>query len=291
MGRRFGRDRETFLLGMADQVDGTGGGHVEKMHRCAGEAGQCDVAGDHGLLGRSRHARDAEPARPTPLVHGTAGRQAGVLTVLSQRHPEPLGVVEGTPHQRAVLHAGAIVSEERDAQCRQLGQRRQRVAGPSHRDGAGHRHLGHAADAEGEHLGRHPGRVDGRLRVGHGDDGGEAAECSRPGAGLDRLGLLVPGLAQVGVQVDQPGADQAPGGVEHPRARWRVDRPGHRHDVGAGHGDVGPGQSGGSHDGAAADDECGLRQRPAPPPHRGARPRAAGTEWPCAPRCRWPPAG
>ena len=37
-------------------------------------------------------------------------------------------------------------------------------------------------------------------------------------AGLDRLGLLPPGLAQVGVQVDQAGADDAAAGVEHPVA-------------------------------------------------------------------------
>ena len=38
-------------------------------------------------------------------------------------------------------------------------------------------------------------------------------------AGLDRLGLLPAGLAQVGVEVDQPGRDDAAAGVEHVERR------------------------------------------------------------------------
>ena len=170
-------------------------------------------------------------------------------------------------------------------------ERSQGLAGAPDGDGTRHRDLGGAADTERQHFGCHPGRVDRRLRVGHGHNGREAAERGRPGARLDRLGLLAAGLAQVGVQVDQPGADQAAGGVEHPRPVGRVDGIGHRDDLGAGDGDVAGDHTGRADDGAAADDERGLRQRPAPPRCPPARRRAAGTGWPCAPRCRWPPAG
>ncbi len=43
---------------------------------------------------------------------------------------------------------------------------------------------------------------------------GVAAERRGPGPGLDRLGLLPAGLAQVGVEVDQAGGDDAAAGVE-----------------------------------------------------------------------------
>ena len=79
------------------------------------------------------HAREAEPARPRPLVHGAAGGEARVLAVLGQRDAEALGVVEGAPHERAVLHAGAVVGEERHAERGQLAHRRQRVARPARR--------------------------------------------------------------------------------------------------------------------------------------------------------------
>ena len=42
---------------------------------------------------------------------------------------------------------------------------------------------------------------------GHGADGGEAARGRGAGAGGDRLLVLAPRLAQVGVQVDEAGAD------------------------------------------------------------------------------------
>ena len=244
MRRRLGRDRQALLLGPPDQVDRTGGGEVEEVDRRAGQAHQRDVAGDHDLLGGGRHARDAQPARPAPLVHGAPGGQAGVLAVLGQGDPQALGVVEGPAHERPVLHARAVVGEEGHAEGGQLAERGQRGAGAPDGDGARHRDLGRAARAEGEDLRRHPGGVDRRLGVGHGDDGRVAAEGGRPGARLDRLGLLAPGLAQVGVQVDQARADEAAGGVEDERTAGgrRSTRPPPT-TRSAGHGDVerGPG--------------------------------------------------
>ena len=64
--------------------------------------------------------------------------------------------------------------------------------------------------AEVVHAADGVGRVDGRLGVGHGHHRGVAAERAGPSAGLDGLGLLPARLAQVGVQVDEPGADQHP---------------------------------------------------------------------------------
>ena len=103
------------------------------MDRRAGQPGERDVAGDHDLLRGGGHARDAEPARPAPLVHGAAGGQAGVLAVLGEGDAEALGVVEGAPHERAVLDAGAVVGEEHHPQRGQLAERGERGAGPAPR--------------------------------------------------------------------------------------------------------------------------------------------------------------
>ncbi len=262
------------------------------MDAGAGEPRQRDVAGDHGLLGRGRHARDPEPAGPCALVHGAVARQAGVLAVLGQDEPEPLGVVEGAAHERAVLDPGAVVGEERDAERSQLAERRQRVTGPADGDSAGDGDLGGGGPAQVEDLADHPGRVDRRLGIGHRHDGRVATERGGAGAGLDRLGLLAPGLAQVRVQVDQAGPDEAAAGVEHGGALRRVDRVvGRDHGV-AGDGDVGPGQSFGADDRPAAHDEGDLvlRQRRAPPRNSASRRRGEGTGWPSARQRRSPPA-
>ena len=53
-----------------------------------------------------------------------------------------------------------------------------------------------------------------RLGVRHRVHGGEAAQRGGPGAGLDGLGVLAAGLAQVRVQVDQAGQRDQAGGVD-----------------------------------------------------------------------------
>jgi hypothetical protein len=61
-------------------------------------------------------------------------------------------------------------------------------------------------------------------------DGGEPAERGGAAAGLDRLGVLAAGFAQMGVQVDQTGQGDQPGGVDDlgarraPRRRRRSGR-------------------------------------------------------------------
>ena len=68
----------------------------------------------------------------------------------------------------------------------------------------------------------HTGRVGDRVGVGHRVDRGEATACGRARAGLDRLGVLAAGLAQVGVQVDQAGQGDQPVGVDRCTASWGV---------------------------------------------------------------------
>jgi hypothetical protein len=59
--------------------------------------------------------------------------------------------------------------------------------------------------------------VEDGVRVGHGADRREAAGRGRGEAGVDRLRVLAPRLAQVRVQVDEAGAHEQAGRVEHLR--------------------------------------------------------------------------
>ncbi len=59
-----------------------------------------------------------------------------VLAVLGEHDAEPGGVLEGTAHQPAVLHAPAVVGEQAHAELGQLGHRDEALAPPSDRDGA-----------------------------------------------------------------------------------------------------------------------------------------------------------
>ena len=71
-------------------------------------------------------------------------------------------------------------------------------------------------------LGHRAAVVD-RLGVRHAGHGGEAAGRRGHGAGAHRLLVLLPRLAQVDVDVDQPGRHHQPGGVEGLGVLRRLD--------------------------------------------------------------------
>ena len=65
-------------------------------------------------------------------------------------------------------------------------------------------------DVVGDHR-----AVGDRVGVGHREHRGVAAQSRCRRTGFDVLGVFAAGLAQVGVQVDEPGQQHLPGGVDH----------------------------------------------------------------------------
>ena len=179
--------------------------------------GEQHVAGDDRLLGDRRPALQPEHAGELALVHLGALGQPRLLRVLGDDAAERLDVLQGPAHQHRVGDALAVVGED------------------PHPGGAvGHRaELGEPlpAQPDGDRPDRphvavpglateppdlldDPCGVGDRVGVGHRVHRGEAAERGGRGAGVDRLGVLPAGLAQVGVQVDQPGQRDQPVGVD-----------------------------------------------------------------------------
>ncbi len=113
------------------------------------------------------------------------------------------------------MHAGAVVGEHPDALGGHQPQLGQLGALAALGDRADRHDLAvTVAQAElGDVLGR-LGGVGRRVEVGHGEHRGVPAARGGPGAGLDGLGVLFAGLAQVRVQVDQAGQGQQTGGVD-----------------------------------------------------------------------------
>ncbi len=119
---------------------------------------------------------------------------------------------------RGVVDAVAVVGEDphlrprarHEAELGELGA----LEALGH--GADRHDLGEAAGAtEVEHPLGGLGRVGDGARVGHGEDGGEAARGRGRGPGGDGLGVLAAGLAQVHVEVDEAGQGDEAVGVEH----------------------------------------------------------------------------
>ena len=218
---------QPLLLAQRTISDRPGGGHVADVQPRADVRGEQAVAGDDRLLGDRRPAAQAEAAGELALVHLRVLGQPRLLGVLGDDAVERLDVLQRATHQHRVGDALAVVGED-----------------PDPGGGVGHRtELGEplAAEPDGDradredvavpglaaqppHLLDDTGGVGDRVGVGHRVHRGEAAERRGLGAGLDGLGVLAAGLAQVGVQVDQAGQARPARRRRPPRRRPRPDR-------------------------------------------------------------------
>ena len=210
------------LLGLADQLRSLLGRHVRDVEPGTDAGGEDEVAGDHDLLGLVRPAGQTEQRRHPPLVHLGVRGEVGVLAVVHDHGVEPGRVLQRTPHDQRVGDGLAVVGEAVDTglgavQFAELGEllAAQPLGDRAHREHVDQADL--AATAP-DHLG-HGSRVADRVGVGHRAQPGVAAGRTGSGTGGDVLGVLEPGLAQVGVQVDEASRDDLAGDVHDRRAR------------------------------------------------------------------------
>ena len=197
------------------------GREVAAVQRRARLLGQRDVPLHHHGFGRRRLPAQPQPRRNDPVVHDAAGRDGRVLAVLRQRDVEIGQVLEGPPRDGRVGHRVAVVRNghrARIAQARELGQV---AAGAADRDAGDRQHPRVGSGRRVEHAGDQHRRINRRRRVGHRADRREAAARRGPRAGRDRLLVLLAGLAQVHVQVDEAGSDDESRRVQHGRAVGR----------------------------------------------------------------------
>ncbi|CKT75507.1 Uncharacterised protein [Mycobacterium tuberculosis] len=136
--------------------------------------------------------------------------------MLGDQHAQTGGIFQGAAHDQRVMHADPVVGEH------------------PHLGGAGvhHAHLGQLGSgqpdgdrADGVHvdqadlLAAVPDVVGDHRAVGHGvgvghrEHRGVAAQSGRGRTGFDVLGILAARLAQMGVQIDEPGQQHVSGGV------------------------------------------------------------------------------
>ena len=197
------------------------------VHPAAGVLGEQGVAGDDARLGDRRPARQAQPPGDLTLVAaGLRAGEGGVLAVLGDHAVEGPHVLQRPAHHPAVGDAVAVVGEDLHAGAGAVHQAElgQLGAGEALGDRADRHDVdqpGGAAEVEDALGGL--GGVGDRVGVGHGEHGGVATDRRGPRAGGDRLDVLAARLAQVGVQVDEPGQQGQPVGIDPLGVRGGVD--------------------------------------------------------------------
>ena len=188
----------------------------------AGQPRQDHVARHQRLFRRRRNSAHAEERGVVALVHDAAVVEVRVLFVRDDGDAQHRRILERAAHQLRVVDRLAVVAHSDAAGRAQIGKLGQRLALQP---------LAHRADridAAGavarrfgdDHLG-HGALVVRRNGVRHRADRGVAARHRGPRAGGDRLLVLLPRLAQMRVQVDEPGSDDETGGVD--RVDVRLD--------------------------------------------------------------------
>ena len=131
--------------------------------------------------------------------------------------PEGAGVLQGPAHEHGVGHRVAVVGEPHRARGFLVAVFAQVLARRTHGDGP-HRIDPGQARGRGlvQDIAGHRGGVVHRFGVGHGRHRGEAALDRGPTPGLDGLLVLLPGLPQVDVHVDEAGGHHQALGLDDP---------------------------------------------------------------------------
>ena len=166
------------------------------------------------------------------LVRDTVALERRILAMVDHGNAAHRRVLERTTHQQCRQDRLPIVGHRHAAgrlEIRNLGE----VLAPrSDRHGADRIHARQAGlDGPLQDELRHARLIVHRIGVRHARDGGEAAGDGRGDTGRHRLLVLLSGLAQVHVHVDQTGRDDQSAELDHRRAVGGKVGPDARHDA------------------------------------------------------------
>src|SRR5713101_4587332 len=264
--RHLGRDAHAARLALANQADGAGRRDVGDVNVRARQLGQQDVARHHDVLGRPRLAQESQLGRDQSLVHRPAVRQVLVLGMADDGRAEGQGVFHRAAVDLGVHDALAVVGEGDAPRLGQLGHLGQLLALEAARDGADRVDAHDAFDARlGHDVVRDRAVVVDRIGIRHAGHGREAARGRGARAAGDGLLILVAGLPEMDVDVDQAGTDDLAGGVHDLRALGRLQILSDLRDAAVGREHVGDGVQSVRriHDAAALDEEAHAAFPPA----------------------------
>jgi hypothetical protein len=178
--------------------------------------GQHHIPGHRCIFGDPGNSFESQLSGDKALVHHPFADQRNVFGVGDDCQAKGARIFEGPSHQFAIGHRPAVVGNRQATSLFQLTHLGQRLTFQPLGDAADRIDVdtplfgGLAPDVEGDRL-----VVVDRVGVGHAGHRSKAAGCGRPGAGHDVFLVLVAGIAQVHVYIDQPGNHQLSPGVDH----------------------------------------------------------------------------
>lgn len=212
MRRRFGPDIGSERLRGAHESDGVRAADMLDIDGCARMEREHTVAGNENIL------CDSGSGGICPAFFD----ERRMLFMEREREIQSFGAQHGLLYEQLVEQRDAVIRESAGSERSQLLKIRQILPGKSLRDGRGEADIdrlrGSALDQVAQRL-RIVGR---RFGVRHADDCREPSGCSRARAGVQILLPGKAGIAEMDMDIDKAGRDDARGGVEHRLAVLRL---------------------------------------------------------------------
>ena len=203
---RLAGNADALLLGTTDELEAMGGGNMLDVQLGAGKFGHLDVASDLNLLALRRPTKQAQTRGNGALIDLAVAHEVLVLAVAHEDLAEHLAVVHATAHHAGTLDTAAVIGESDSAAGDHIAHLGKSLALEAAR-----------ASARGEHAAMANGGstrldvLDNRavighgIGVGHGANAGETALGGSTGAALDVLLVLITGLTEMNMHVNETG--------------------------------------------------------------------------------------
>src|SRR5215203_4787953 len=186
--------------------------------------GQQYVTSHHDFFGGSRDPLQAEPGGDDAFMHGSAGRERRVFAVIGNGYAEGARVLQRSAHQMAGNHRLAVIAHRDGAGADELSKLGELLSPLSQGDGSyrvDSRLVRSMSLTDDEAYG---GLIVGDgIGVGHRADGAEAPSRRSHRSAGDGLQLLLTGLSEMYVEIDETWCYDLSGCLEDQRLFGRSD--------------------------------------------------------------------
>ena len=216
VGCGLGRDPQSLSLRPANDFHRPFGRHVGHVKVAASGPGEFDIPEYRSVFSRPGHAGQAQAGGPVTGVHAALAHDGPIFGVGDDRNTQDIGVLEGVCHQTTVFHRHPVVREPDRPGVHHVAELGHALAFQTRADGSGGMDPAQAGLMPTvDEIADHAGIVDGRIRVGHRNDGSIPTRGGRPTSRSYGFLFFVAGLAEMRVQIhktrsaDQPFAVQS----------------------------------------------------------------------------------
>ena len=212
------RHGHAFLFVAGQRLHSACGGEMVNVDAGIHRLRQTDVPDQTDFLAACVHARQTQTIRCPPVVHGSGVGEFRCVAMRRHQHAEAPRVLEGAAHELGICDGIGIVGNHHRTPHLHVADLRQVLTTATLADASGDMEIQFGGNLRGhiQHTLDHASVIDGGLRVRHHHQTGDATSHGRLRARFQGFRVLMPRLAQMGVQVEETRQHHHFRGVDDP---------------------------------------------------------------------------